>query len=260
MPIFRYAGDLKPLDRGPDILAIGDSWHWYPDNNLLNVIDQYCPGTYTYSIGGNGAEARQLARGRFLMDIESALEYASIRVVLISAGGNDFAGMDDFASILKADCSACREPPSCFAPGEPQALFDEVFDAYSTLIKGVVNARPDAKILLHSYDYAIPDGRNFHGLSGQWLKLPMDSCRVPFPSMWNPGSFRRQLVKLLIDDLASRQQSLANAFPANVRFVETRGVLQDDEWANELHPTREGFARLGKEHFATAINREIGAS
>ncbi|PLQ00847.1 GDSL-type esterase/lipase family protein [Cupriavidus pauculus] len=257
MPIFRYAGDLRPLDRGPDILAIGDSWHWYPENNLLNVVDQYCPGTFTYCVGANGAEAVQLSGGRYLQDVQSALEYASIRVVLISAGGNDFAGMDDFAAILKSDCSNCKSPEECFAIDEPRDLFNDVMKAYETLITTILAKRPDAIVLLHAYDYAVPDGRTFHGLSGQWLKVPMDNCRVPFPGLWTPDSFRRKLVKQLIDELAKRHQQLAATFGNQVRFIDTRGVLADDEWANELHPTREGFTRLGKMHFAPAVNTAL---
>ncbi|MBI2508692.1 MAG: SGNH/GDSL hydrolase family protein, partial [Betaproteobacteria bacterium] len=52
----------------PAVLAIGDSWFWYPiGQSLLDPINtkvwnkQYC----IYAIGANGAEARDYVEGKF---------------------------------------------------------------------------------------------------------------------------------------------------------------------------------------------------
>jgi hypothetical protein len=51
----------------PDLLAIGDSWFWYPFNNLLIPIWGLWAGAKTILAQGKvGAEATELASGNWL--------------------------------------------------------------------------------------------------------------------------------------------------------------------------------------------------
>ena len=60
-------------------------------------------------------------------------------------------------------------------------------------------ARTDVAILVHNYDYAIPDGRTLPGMRS-WLKLPMDNDQVPIAGA-PYGGIRREIVRALIDQL-----------------------------------------------------------
>ena len=120
------------------------------------------------------------------------------------------------------------------------------------MIDKILAIRKRTTILVHNYDYAIPTGLGFLGL-GQWLKAPMDACRVPAKGGLQPGSLRRRVVALLIDALGNELRQLEIDYAGKVRYIPTPCTLADDEWVNELHPTPGGFSRLGRQRFAPLI-------
>ena len=228
-------GDVKL----PDILALGDSWFWYPFNNLLIPIWDLWAGAKTILAQGMvGAEATELAAGKWLAGFRAALRgYDTVRAVLISAGGNDFAGMDDMTRILKPDCSAAATGEDCFnAAATEQLMFHDVVDAYGTLLEEVKKHRPEALVFLHNYDYAVPTGIGILGF-GHWLKDPMDAVRVPIPVQPLAVDY---LINTFNDALAQVQKD----YPDHVLIVDSRGTLAQADWANELHPTPAGFNKI----------------
>jgi len=107
-----FWGDENAMqDQGfaPDLLAYGDSWFWYPSNDLLIPINGLWNGSMTVlAKGKNGAELREMAGGtpRLWDDFRRTMRgYPSIQCVLLSGGGNDFAGLEHFQALLKLDCS-----------------------------------------------------------------------------------------------------------------------------------------------------------
>lgn len=244
---FRHANERL------DVLALGDSWVWYPENNILPPINRYAHSPNILAFGANGATSVQLCNGFYFDSYKSALRgYSALAAVLLSAGGNDFAGFDDFQKILLPDCSKCAQPADCFDGTALANLIGTVEQSYEKLIHAALALRPGISILIHNYDYAIPTGKGFLGL-GQWLKAPMDARHVPDPDDLRPGSFRRELIKILINRLGSMQQTLAAQFGGLVIQVPTPGTLADDQWANELHAAVDGFDKLGKECFAPIL-------
>lgn len=221
----------------PEILAIGDSWFWYPFNNLLNPIFNIWNGKVILALGDNGAEAVEYVGARFQTLITEALEaYAdSIRLVLVSGGGNDIAGEDDFDLILKEDCSGAATFAECYEAAQPATIMDTIESACRTLIVQVRRMVPGAAAVLHNYDYAIPTGEGFLGM-GNWLRKPMDDAGVK-------RELQAPLVNDLIDQLGLRLARLQGEFD-NVRFVNSAGTLAAGEWANELHPKPAGFNKL----------------
>ena len=124
--------------------------------------------------------------------------YPQIRLVCVSAGGNDFAGGGDLDDkILAPDCSGATTVEQCYRAGEPQGVFDSVETARGDLLAAVAAVRPDLTVLVHNYDYAIPDGRALIGVRS-WLKLPMDNARVPTAGA-PKDRLRRDIVRDLID-------------------------------------------------------------
>ncbi len=246
---------MKDAAESPAILAFGDSWFWYPHNNLLNPINHFSGQPTIFCLGANGAKATQLASGFFFAQFKAAVKgYPSASIVLLSAGGNDLAGFDNLQKILLPDCSAATTPEECFSEGMPDQLLDTLWQAYEKMILCVLAYQKKMKVLVHAYDYAIPTGITYLGL-GQWLKAPMDACRVPYPEDLSPNSFRCRLIKQIVDNMAKMLDRLAQEFPETVIRVPSLGTLQADEWANELHPTLEGFDHLGKACFSPIVKQ-----
>ena len=239
----------------PEILAIGDSWFWYPNNNLLiplyNILGG---GRCILAYGNNGAEAIEFIGSKYKDTIQSALTQwnGSIRAVLISAGGNDFAGLDDMFKIIKPKCSDFTDVDDCFVDGQPHAIFQEVADAYSTLIAMIADTIPGCAIILHNYDRAIPTGIGFAG-AGNWLQAPMNQAGIA-------TDLQQQLVNRLMLEFTNRLEDLVTQNEDQVWLVDSAklvpiadadeisgpGTLTAKQWANELHPTRAGFNKVAR--------------
>ena len=229
----------------PNILGLGDSWFWYPANNLLIPIWNLWGGTKVILTHGfPGAKAVQLTAKKVLDPFRSALRgYDRLEAVLLSAGGNDFAGRDDMLRILKSDCSGAAAPEDCFDHDSvEEVLFGEVLGAYRTLVGSVKDLRPEVMVFVHNYDYAIPTGLGFGAAGdfkgfGGWLKLPMDMVGVP-------AALQPAAVNHLIDKFSEVLVQVQKEFPSQVLLVDTTGTLSAGDWANELHPTPKGFEKL----------------
>lgn len=99
--------DERQLDgTSPTILAIGDSWFWYPFNNLANPLHRILNRSREHIIlvrGRNGATTSEYVKGRIREQIEWDLDKAhgygrTIQAVFLSGGGNDL--LDTFADKL----------------------------------------------------------------------------------------------------------------------------------------------------------------
>jgi hypothetical protein len=180
-----------------------------------------------------------------------ALNAPRMKVFLISGGGNDFAGLRDFSRIIRLDCSGATSVADCWRDGEPDGLLGRVEDAYEQII---ARARADGfagPVVVHNYDYAIPTGKGFF-LFGKWLKAPMDLAQVP-------SALRRPLIRELIDRLEIMLKGLDDP-AAQVRCVDSSGTLTEQEWANELHPTPEGFDRIVRERWIPVVAPLLGVA
>ena len=248
MPIFTAPHDLYAIGEPAHVICIGDSWFWHPLGNLTSQLRNTFMNQNILLIGESGREAADLVdpRQRYFKMFKTALDdyRGTLSHVFISAGGNDFAGYDDFAAILKADCSAAATPAECYDAVKMRALFDQIFRDIETLIREVNERAPRVKVRLHNYDYAIPDGRHVLG-AGQWLKVPMDLCKVPQPGSLPRGGFRREVVATLIDTFGVWQEHLAQRM-SDTAFVRTAGTVADDGWLDELHPRNGGYNRIAR--------------
>lgn len=232
------------------VLMLGDSWFWYPVDNLAIELGARYRTRHTFVvIGSNGAEAAEWA-GRFRKDIDFGFSMFAegAEALMLSGGGNDIAGMRDFLRLLNDDCSGTATVADCFRIAQPGALLETILGAYRAVITKFRARNAAAPVILHHYDYAWPTGAGFFG-PGDWLKEPMDRARVP-------EALRRPLLKDLIDRLAAAQRTLAaDAAFGPVHVAATAGVLPDTEaiWANELHPTPKGFRLLVRKAFVPAF-------
>ncbi|WP_205701155.1 MULTISPECIES: SGNH/GDSL hydrolase family protein [unclassified Janthinobacterium] len=239
----------------PSILAIGDSWFWYPlpGGSLLSKLGNLVEKKEHYILahGNNGAEAYDYVYGTYKRRIQTALQLHgdSLSAVFISGGGNDFAGLSDMRPLLLKDCSACTSAEACYRSGDDEQslnrFLNKVTGSFIALIDKIIgatwnttqNASGPTKIYLHNYDYARPTGIGIFGAESKWLRASLVVANVP-------THLQNSCIRFLIDEFTLRLNGLVTRYPGRVRLVDSRGTLNDDDWANELHPTSTGFEKI----------------
>jgi hypothetical protein len=182
--------------------------------------------------------------------------------VLLSGGGNDVAGPE-----LGVMLNHKRSGPPSLNESILRGMFDErlrfamikLISTVTELYRSHFNDKP--KILIHGYDYPVPDGRGYAG--GFWI----------LPGPWLEPSLRRkgfedlregtQIMRTLIDRFNEVSRSIAGG-PGleHVTYLDLRGLLSNQIdgkqyrkwWANELHPTEKGY-----EVVATRFHQAISA-
>src|SRR3954452_15598111 len=95
MPIYS-AGQTWQPGYFASILAIGDSWFWYPQNNLLEALvahprlrDEY---RNIQLLGFNGARLKEYVEGKYAAALKGQLKpdiSQYYRAVFVSGAGND---------------------------------------------------------------------------------------------------------------------------------------------------------------------------
>lgn len=250
----------------PAILAIGDSWFWYPRNNLLGAIarrsDELHDGyQHMMRLGQSGALLLDYVDlpgrpGRFAAELRENLEEKNLRyysALFVSGAGNDSQRYD---LCIKSNCSAAATPADCIDPKGLQRLITDITRDIGIVLHEAIAAfhglGRTPKVFLHGYDYSVPDGRGFTlaglALSGPWLKPILDRCSVR-----EDLQFRCQVVKLLIDRLNDALQQYARP-DAGIFVVDSRGTLSSganyqDDWDNEIHPTTSGFDKIVRQRW-----------
>ena len=163
--------------------------------------------------------------------------------ILFSGGGNDIAG-DQFCIFLDyADTGG---------PGLDGTRFEEKLQAVKASYQDLFLFRnrnaPGVPIIGQCYDFAIPTG--VHPIcAGPWL----------LPSLQFAGWNTTQGTAILHDVLIEFRKllvDLASDAKNNFSFVDTQGTLQSNQWANELHPTPEGFRLIAGE-FVTFLSAKF---
>lgn len=198
-PVWNEA-EIQPGDT-PTVLAIGDSWFWYPRNNLAIPLHRILNRSSNHVIlvrGHNGAEAVEYENGpirkQIEWDLDKKIGYGrTIRAVFLSGGGNDFAGRDDMRALLKGDCSSLSDPSQCFRASQPAQLFEAVQKALLSVVDLVAEKLPGFRCSFMATTMPFRAGRAF-GL-GQWLQYPMDESQVD-------RGIQQAVVNELIDSFA----------------------------------------------------------
>lgn len=235
-------------NKAASILAIGDSWFWYPfpGGSLLNALAPVLEDRQhtVLAVGRNGAEAFDYVHGVYQKLVDRALRFhggASLTAVFVSGGGNDFAGYNDLRPLLGADCTGAPDENACFVDAHGNDMIGpfmaDVHDNLDALVGKILAKVGDrTQILLHTYAYAIPTGVGV-GNEG-WLLPALKAAKVP-------PALREKCVRLLLDRYKDELDGLAAAH-ARVHVVDTRDALASGDWANELHPKPKGFRKIAQ--------------
>ena len=245
---------MKNDGKLPSILAIGDSWFWYPlpGGSLINYIGPVVEkkSHVILAKGMNGAEAFDYVDGKYARSVREALRLygAGLSAAFISGGGNDFAGFNDLRPLLKDDCSAESTAKGCFRPGDSglKGFFDRMDEYYRKLI-GVIYTRtsPSCHIIMHTYDYALPNGKAVFGDKG-WLLPALVNAQVP-------AALHAACIAHLIDGFHTLLTGIASMDPQHLFVVDSRGTLAAKDWANELHPKGSGFKKIVRQRWAPLL-------
>lgn len=243
------------LGRPKDVLvAEGDSWFDYPLNDILRILEDH-HGYDVESVAHKGDRIEEMAYGdgqleALLRRIEKVKSRGSVpKAILLSGGGNDIAG-EELGMLINHSASAIS--------GLSEKILEGVIDerlklAYITLLSTVTSAceRRIGKaipILIHGYDYPIPDGRGFMGgwafLPGPWLEPGFRE--KGFTQLHDRASLTKQLMDRfneMLQTVASMPQ-FAHVHYINLRKTLSAGDNYKEDWANELHPTEKGFVRI----------------
>ncbi len=244
----RLLGERRPL-----VVAEGDSWFQFP-LIIDDVVDQLDSPYHIWCVSAAGDTLANMVH-RAPEYIDAIAQQSELpRVFLFSGAGNDFVGEEpDGTSVVYA---VLRD----FEPGRPAAWYLEtdafaarlafIEKAYRTMLESVDREfGRRVSVVIHGYDYAIPAGPNdprrpSWADKDQWLGAPLSQRGIHDPAL------QRTIVRLMIDKLNGLQKSLCGgnntggAFKA-AHHVDVRNTLPDlSDWADELHPTDAGFAKV----------------
>jgi hypothetical protein len=245
------------------LVAEGDSWFDYPLNDVLSCLeDEHGYDVESVAHKGDRVENMAYADGQ-LTDLSRLIEKLirqgiTPKAILLSGGGNDIAG-DEFGMLLNHKKSAISGLNDKIFEG----VMDRISHAYVTIIWSVMQLcrerlGKEIPILVHGYDYPIPDGRGFMGgwgpLPGPWLEPGFRE--KGFEELTERITIMTDLIdrfNLMLENVASLQQFAGNVAYVNLRGSLKNGTTYKKDWANELHPTKDGFSTVTKK-FASVLS------
>ncbi len=255
------AGTTGTHETAGVLVAAGDSWFAYPFYDVLKKLDS----DHGYDIEsvahpGDPIEAMASCGGQ-LLDLAHKIEKLAHsgkrpKAVLLSGGGDDIAGRE-FGMLINENGSSLLPWNDDIVHG----LIDvRIQTAYATMITTVnqvclTNVSSILPILVHGYDYPVPDGR---GILGGWGSLPGPWLRPGFnEKRFGDLATNITLMQNLIDRFNAMLSALVSqASFRNVKYVDIRRTLRNDQatykdwWGNELHPTEGGFEAVANRFVA----------
>jgi hypothetical protein len=244
------------------LVAEGDSWFDYPLHDVLKELEDN-HGYDVESVAHKGDSIEEMAYGDnqlndFTRTIEKLLRRGvKPKAILLSGGGNDVAG-DEFRMLVNHERSSIAGLNDDILEG---VINKRIETAYVTVITSVTEVCKEitgqlVPILVHGYDFPVPDGRGFMGgwgpLPGPWLE----------PGFREKGFDHLPSCTRMAHDLIERFNTMLAGVAAlpqyrHVHYIDLRNTLSTgrnykDWWANELHPTPRGWSRVA-DHFVAVL-------
>lgn len=236
------------------ILAEGDSWFTFgtvPATNFLHSLHLQRPAIIA-SCAKPGDTIDNMA------DVLSASAYRkalSARnghkwdLILLSGGGNDF--INAAHSII---VPATGDNPHKYCNHAAlQKTINTITDGYREMVTIRDNSPSrNIPIVTHTYDYPTPRNSpaRFFGIRtpiGPWLYPALLKANIP-QELWI--SISDYLFDQLANTISNLQKTLPNFFVVRTHGTLVRASLGDfnesGDWRNEIHPSDNGYAKLGK--------------
>lgn len=227
---------LRKKARLPRLLSEGDSWFGYPI--YRNIID-YIDDTEEFAI------RRCEQSGDTLTQIINSGEFYPLihkeqpRCLIFDGGGNDLID------------SQFGWPDKLFEPplgpdninvANWTARLAELMGLYEQRLIPMVAGR--VPVLTHGYDFLVPSDvpvvYNWLPATGPWFKPAMDRAGLTDPAV------QRAIGRKLINDFNQGLIDVADRVNQGqprplLYYVDLRGTLAEEDWANEMHPYSRGF-------------------
>jgi hypothetical protein len=261
-----FPGELDsgdPAKNPPDypwrILAEGDSWFSFGSWRLENMLQQitFRKDTIIVSLAEPGDTMIRMSdifRNPALdMQLDSRWGYAW-DAILLSGGGNDvIARAGAIIPPSKRSQKAARSPESYCDLDKLNGTLRSVAGGFRKVVE--LRDRPQSPcrgkpILAHTYDLCTPRESPARFLAirlGPWLFPALRGAKVP-QSEWNPVS--DFILRALGDKLTRLTETLPNFHIAPTQGTLRRATLgstgTSNDWENEIHPTRTGYAKVAK--------------
>jgi len=245
------------------LLAQGDSWFDYPPgtdlidclhsnhgHRIVNIavagstLNDEAYGPVPRELFGLPTGPKQSDDPSRIAELVHRIQQDKPEALLLSAGGNDVAG-DEFFSFLNNALSGLDPVNVDVLKGVVTQTFQS---AYRFIIENALEtAGHKLPIFVHGYDYPWPDGRGviqFLGWGvGPWFDPTFNLKNYPRDTQTQLQQ-RHDILKIFINAMNDMLKELQTQFQGQVFYVDLRNTLSQNEWANELHPTNAGFAKL----------------
>lgn len=233
------------------ILMEGDSWFDYPADDIPYILEvDY--GYHVERVARRGDTIESMANepsqlADFLKRLKKMHASGKApKAILLSAGGNDVVGQE-FGSFLNHVNTGKpilnEEVFRIFLNEKFKPAYVSWLTAANTMSLQVLGAK--RPIIVHGYDFAVPDSRGYNigiNISGPWMG----------PGFKRNGRMDLQANKKVVQSMISQLNDLLSKLSQisgleNVIYLDLRDTLPNGKdykkwWANELHPTDEGFA------------------
>ena len=242
------------------ILAEGDSWFAYPRQFFLigkasNIIDQLAKkkDLIIYSSASNGDEVTNMLSGDQKFGLLKRLGHNKFDILLFSGGGNDIVGRYDFGFLLN-EREAGMTWQDCINTARLELKLSQIRLAYQELIERTkdVSLNPNIQIVTHTYDYAIPSKEGFElfdliSLKDSWMYPYLKRKKI------TDREDQKTIVKFVLQELRTILLDLQTSYQDCFRVIDTQGMLTEDEWRNEIHPTPDGFEKIAQKIYEEGI-------
>lgn len=238
-PVERDARYRKRRRAGfPVALSEGDSWFDYPF--FLNIIDliENADLFAHYRLEQSGDTVKSMiGTATAVRNLRLIVEQVQPLCVLFSGGGNDLA---DAAGTLFTQGREA-DPLSFVDWTAVSALLDMIENRYRVLVEEI---GPIAPIIAHGYDYFAPSDApvRFNGVGigiGPWIHPALVAQGI------TSSGVQRAIARWLVDEFNMVLERVQQDYPTSFMAVDLRGTLAiDEDWVNEIHPSRHGFRKL----------------
>ena len=263
---------LNSGDSRPVLVAEGDSWFQFPVF-IQETVAQLGRDYLVSCLSAAGDTARNMVFGpgrrggrEYMRELDR--QSSRVRAFLFSAAGNDIIGEDEEAGdgtpvlrrILRRPPAGNTDPDACIDAAELKERIDFLTEAYRSVCATIRRDQRFATlpILVHGYDvpFAYPqpnDRRNPRwAAKDRWLGSAFAAVGI------EDVALRRAILTRLIDDLYAMLDRIAAEFP-HVHVVDCRNTLpQLSDWADEIHATSEGYAKVADRFRQTLRSLNIG--
>lgn len=231
------------------ILAEGDSWFAYPRRFLIfgkdaNIVDHLAdkPNLIILNSSKNGDEAAEMISGEQKRTYLKRISKMNFDLVLFSGGGNDIVGRYDFGFLLneKQDGMGWKD---CINADRLKLKLSQLELVYRELIERTMEIRPNLRIVTHTYDWALPSKEGFElfdiiPVGKSWMRPYLLNKKITV------FEDQRRIIKWILTKFKKILQKIEIDYSSNFKVVDTQGLLSEDQWRNEIHPTPEGFGLI----------------